>query len=163
MHVEPEETKRHLDTALAYESVANRKYVYFAKLARELGDEEVARLFESIAQEETAHAFAQLTIMYPPGSQTVVGLLRMACDAEFNETEQRYPEYAATARSERGEATTEDAKDLLRKAERRLTALASKEVSHFERFEAMLKHRLAVERHPEAGTGQGMDKSGNRR
>ncbi len=147
MSTDADDTKRHIEAGLAYEAVANRKYVYFAKLARELGDEEVALLFETIAQEESAHALAQLTVMYPPGSQTIVDLLRLACEIEGQESDRKYPEFASSARAERVSATTAGEIERLRQAERRFTALATKEAAHSERFAAMLKLRLAEQAH----------------
>ena len=35
---EKSQTKKNLEAAFAGESMANRKYLYFAKIARELGD-----------------------------------------------------------------------------------------------------------------------------
>lgn len=144
MTIDSKETKSNIEAGLAHEAVANRKYLYFAKLARELGDEEVAQLFETIAQEETAHAFAQLTLMYPSGSQTIVSLLQVACDTELNETGRKYPEYAQAAELERAEARSAEEKDVLLKAERRFLALATKEASHHQRFAALLKSRQAM-------------------
>jgi rubrerythrin len=153
MSADAESTTSHITDGLAFEAVANRKYAYFAKLARSLGDEEAARLFERIADEESAHAFAQLTVMYPPGSLTVIDLLRLACEVERSETDRKYPEFAAAARAERAAAATPEAKELLLRAERRFEALGEMEQTHLEHFEAMLKGRLL--RQQSSGSGQG--------
>ena len=58
-------TRENLEAAFAGESMANRKYLYFAKLARAKGDETVARLFEETANQETHHAFGHLELLYP--------------------------------------------------------------------------------------------------
>ena len=49
---ESSETRKNLEAAFAGESMANRKYLYFAKLARELGDTAVAEVFEDTAGQE---------------------------------------------------------------------------------------------------------------
>ena len=47
-------TIQNLEAAFAGESMANRKYLFFAKRARELGAEEVAKVFEDTAAQETS-------------------------------------------------------------------------------------------------------------
>src|SRR6516225_3305360 len=90
-------TEQNLHEAFAGESMANRKYLYFAKQARRLGNEEIARLFESIAEQETAHAFSHLELIYPANSLTVRKLLELARDGELYETNQMYPEFERIA------------------------------------------------------------------
>jgi rubrerythrin len=53
-------TMANLEAAFAGESMAHIKHPYFAKLARELGDEETARTFEETANQEVMHAFGQI-------------------------------------------------------------------------------------------------------
>ena len=52
-------TIQNLEAAFAGESMAHIKYRYFAKIARQAGDEETARHFEETANQEVAHAFGQ--------------------------------------------------------------------------------------------------------
>lgn len=94
------ETEKNLHSAFAGESMANRKYLYFAKIARKLGAEEVALLFEETAHQETGHAFAHLELMYPSSDLTVENLLEIAIEGELYETNQMYPEFERTAREE---------------------------------------------------------------
>ena len=47
-------TLRNLESAFAGESMAHIKYRYFARIAREQGDEETARVFEATADQEVA-------------------------------------------------------------------------------------------------------------
>jgi len=54
-------TMANLEAAFAGESMAHIKYRYFAKLAREMGDEDTARTFEETADQEVMHAFATST------------------------------------------------------------------------------------------------------
>jgi rubrerythrin len=94
------QTKKNLEAAFAGESMANRKYLYFAKLARELGDEEVANVFEQTAAQETQHAFSHLSLIYPKEGLTVEKLLEMAIEGERYEHTVMYPEFEAIAAKE---------------------------------------------------------------
>ena len=93
-------TEDNLHSAFAGESMANRKYLYFAKIARKLGNEEIAKLFEETAHQETGHAFAHLELMYPPSELTVEKLLEIAIEGELYETNQMYPDFERTALEE---------------------------------------------------------------
>ena len=53
-------TIANLEAAFAGESMAHIKYRYFAKLCREMGDEDTARAFEATAEQEVMHAFGHL-------------------------------------------------------------------------------------------------------
>ena len=166
-----QKTRANLEAAFAGESMANRKYLYFAKLAREKGDEEVARLFEDTAAQETHHAFGHLDLLYPAAALTVADLLRIARDGELYETNQMYPEFERVARAEKGEAAAGEARvaadqrllnaavrefaeqraesadhaelfaGALAKAEKRFGALAKVEARHAARYGAALEKR----------------------
>src|SRR5688500_16004705 len=99
-----EKTRKNLEAAFAGESMANRKYLYFAKLARLKGAHDVAELFERTADEETAHAHAHLSQLYPPETLEVEDLLRIAMEGELYETNEMYPEFARVARDEQQDA-----------------------------------------------------------
>ena len=143
------ETEKNLEAAFAGESMANRKYLYFAKLARELGNEEVATLFETTAHQETAHAFAHLELMYPKSElASVERLLEIAIEGELYETNQMYPSFEATARregnldavaefKEQAQESAEHAK-IFRKAAKRFKALATVEAHHAARYQKAL-------------------------
>jgi len=122
------ETKKNLEAAFAGESMANRKYLYFAKLARQLGDEEVAALFEKTAEEETGHAFSHLSLIYPVEDMSVERLLELAIEGERYEYTTMYPAFEAKAVEEGEEKAV---------AEFREQAEESKE--HDERFAKMLE------------------------
>lgn len=137
-------TAKNLEAAFAGESMANRKYLYFAKLARELGNEEVAALFEDIARQETGHAFAHLQLMFPKGGMTVEKLLELARDGELYETNQMYPEFERVAREE-GDATamvefreqateSREHADIFEQAARRFKALGRIEKMHADEY-----------------------------
>lgn len=145
-------TEKNLQAAFAGESMANRKYLYFARLARAKGNEEVARLFESVAAEETDHAFAHLQQLYPPDSLTVEDVLRIAMEGELYETNQMYPEFEREARAEQADAAVaefaEQAREsadhaklfarALDKAARTFAGLAKVEKKHAARYAAAL-------------------------
>jgi rubrerythrin len=149
------ETKKNLETAFAGESMANRKYLYFGKLARAKGDEEVARLFEEIAQQETSHAFAHLELLYPKDGMSVADLLRTALEGELYETREMYPLFERAARREKEEAAAREFveqggesaqhahvfEDALAKAEKRFAGLTKAEARHAARYRSALEAR----------------------
>jgi rubrerythrin len=94
------QTSKNLEAAFAGESMANRKYLYFAKMARQLGNPEVAELFENIAAQETGHAFAHLQLMFPKEEMTVEKLLEWARDGELYESKHMYPDFERAALEE---------------------------------------------------------------
>jgi rubrerythrin len=148
-------TKDNLEAAFAGESMANRKYLYFARIARLKGDDDVAKLFEATADEETAHALAHLSQLYPPESLEVTDLLRLAMEGELYETNEMYPSFAKTAREEQATAAVREFdeqakesaghaqlfKDALVKAEKRFTGLAKVERRHAQRYADALAAR----------------------
>ncbi len=97
-------TIRNLEAAFAGESMANRKYLYFAKRCRELGADAVADVFEATAQQETMHAFGHLELLYPPQELTVESMLQMAIDGETYEYTEMYPKFRHLAVEERHDA-----------------------------------------------------------
>jgi len=107
-------TQTNLEAAFGGESMANRKYLFFADVAKQLGNSELARLFRDTANQETEHAFAHFRLMHPelvvndPASlsdeqkQAVLGrCLELAIEGETYEYTTMYPEFAAQARSDR--------------------------------------------------------------
>jgi rubrerythrin len=151
------ETKKNLEAAFAGESMANRKYLYFAKIARELGDEEVARVFEETAHQETQHAFSHLELIYPKDKLTVEKLLEMAIAGERYEHQTMYPgfekkaleEAAYTAQKEFQEQALES-KDhdalftkTLELAKKRFMALTVIEKKHADHYQDVLNSRRA--------------------
>jgi rubrerythrin len=132
------ETEKNLEAAFAGESMANRKYLYFAKLARELGNEEVAELFEETANQETGHAFAHLQ------------LLELAIEGELYETNQMYPEFERIARQEgrldaveefieQADESREHAK-VFTQAAKRFNSLGKVEEWHARRYQKALEN-----------------------
>ena len=104
-----EGTKTHtkLKEAFAGESQANRRYLYFAKVADVEGYPEVAGLFKDTADGETGHAHGHLDFLKQVGDPATgqpIGNtaknLRSAVAGETYEYQTMYPGFAKTARDE---------------------------------------------------------------
>jgi len=95
------ETWKNLESAFAGESMAYQKYLYFAQIARKLGNVEVAELFEETASQETGHARGHLHFLYPADKLTVEDLLRLAVEGETYEYTEMYPGFERKAVEEK--------------------------------------------------------------
>jgi rubrerythrin len=100
-------TLENLRTAFAGESQANRRYTYFSRKADEEGYPEVAALFKSIADGETAHALRHFEFMKAVGDPVtripvpdVKAMLESAVKGETYECTSMYPEFAKVAHEE---------------------------------------------------------------
>jgi rubrerythrin len=91
---------KNLEAAFAGESMAYQKYLWFAKIARKNGDEEVAKLFEETAKHETRHAEGHLRNLYPMNEMSTKKCLELAVAGEKFEYTEMYPQYAKTAKEE---------------------------------------------------------------
>ena len=128
-------THQNLKDAFAGESQANRRYLYFAKIADVEGYPEVASNFRETAEGETGHAHGHLDYLKKVGDPAT-GLaigdteanLKAAIAGETHEYTDMYPGMSKTARAE-GFAEIADWFETLAKAEK----------SHAGRFEQMLK------------------------
>ena len=101
MNVKPTiKSWKNLESAFAGESMAYQKYMYFAKVARKNGDEDVARLFEETASHETKHAEGHLRNLYPLKDLTTEQCLKMAIAGENYEYTEMYPSFSRTAKEE---------------------------------------------------------------
>ncbi len=96
-----------LKDAFAGESQANRRYLYFARIADIEGFPDIAGLFKDTADAETGHAFGQLDFLKQVGDPATgeaiskTELNRKASVAgETYEYTQMYPGMAKTARDE---------------------------------------------------------------
>ena len=149
-------THKNLEAAFAGESMANRKYLYFAKMARKLGHEDVSQLFEETAHQETGHAFSHLELMYPADSLTVERLLEIAIEGELYETNQMYPEFeeiawqegrvdAVAEFQEQGAESAEHAR-IFQDAAKRFKALGLVEGFHARRYQNALEKVQQQER-----------------
>src|SRR5579884_2778823 len=100
-------THQNLKDAFAGESQANRRYLYFAKMADVEGYPEVAGLFRDTAEGETGHAHGHLDYLKQVGDPAT-GLpigntklnLQSAVAGETHGYTEMYPGMARTAREE---------------------------------------------------------------
>ena len=117
-------THDNLKAAFAGESQANRRYLYFAKLADVEGYPEIAGNFRDTAEGETGHAHGHLDFLRKAGDPAT-GLpigpteknLRAAVAGETHEYTDMYPGMAKQARDE-GFDEIADWFETLAKAER---------------------------------------------
>ncbi|MFO0618958.1 MAG: rubrerythrin family protein [Polyangiaceae bacterium] len=100
-------THQNLKDAFAGESQANRRYLYFAKVADVEGRPEVAGLFKDTADGETGHAHGHLDYLRQvgdPATNLPIGTteknLKAAVAGETHEYETMYPGMAKQAREE---------------------------------------------------------------
>lgn len=103
------ETKslENLKQAFAGESQANRRYMYFARVADIEGYPDMGGLFRDTAEAETGHAFGHLDFLKQVGDPCTgapIGSternLKSAIEGETYEYTEMYPGMAKTARAE---------------------------------------------------------------
>lgn len=145
-------TLANLEAAFAGESMAHVKYRYFARLAREAGDEDTARTFEATADQEVMHAFGHLDLLYPKAQMTPARALQIAIEGETHEYSEMYPRFRATAWAEGNAAAAAEMEEqieesrthaaqfraTLEKAQKRFAALARVEERHAGHYQARL-------------------------
>ena len=100
-------THGNLKDAFAGESQANRRYLYFAKVADVEGYPDLAGLFRDTAEGETGHAHGHLDYLKRVGDPATgepigdsVKNLKASIAGETYEYTQMYPGFAKTARGE---------------------------------------------------------------
>lgn len=133
-------TKQNLLKAFAGESQARNRYLYYAKLAKKEGYEQIAGIFEQTAEHELSHAKnffkfldtgedLEITATYPAGRLgTTVDNLKQAIKGEHEEWSNLYIEFAEVAYAD----------DLL-KVEALFKNIAKVEEFHEERFKKILE------------------------
>lgn len=107
-------TLKNLESAFAGESMANRKYLFFAHVCRKLGMNDLAHLFTETAHQETEHGFAHFSLLHPELSvadpatlnaeekqKIAARCLELAIEGETYEYTTMYPEFAAEAKRDR--------------------------------------------------------------
>ena len=150
-------TAKNLEDAFGGESMANRKYLFFADVAKQLGFKDLAKLFRETAAQETEHAVAHFRLMHP---ELVVGdvdslsdeekktiadkCLELAIAGETYEYQTMYPNFAAAAREDRDsdaaaefDAQGEESKEhaaIFRKAAHNFGLLTSIEEHHARQY-----------------------------
>ena len=127
-------THENLKAAFAGESQANRRYLYFAKVADVEGYPQIAANFRDTAEGETGHAHGHLDFIKrvgDPATGLAIGdsekNLKAAVAGETHEYTDMYPGMAKTAREE-GFTEIADWFETLAKAEK----------SHAGRFQGLL-------------------------
>jgi rubrerythrin len=100
-------THQNLKDAFAGESQANRRYLYFAKVADVEGRPDIAGLFRDTAEGETGHAHGHLDWLKAVGDPATgepIGStdlnLKASIAGETYEYTEMYPGFAKTARAE---------------------------------------------------------------
>ena len=145
-------TIQNLEAAFAGESMAHIKYRYFAKLAREAGDEASARVFEETADQEVQHAFGHLDLLYPKAKLSPARALEIAIEGETYEYTEMYPKFRHLAVEEGNSAAVKEFDEqiaeskehadnfrrTLEKAAKRFAALAKVEERHANQYKAAL-------------------------
>uniref|UniRef100_A0A7S0QMQ8 Ferritin-like diiron domain-containing protein n=1 Tax=Cryptomonas curvata TaxID=233186 RepID=A0A7S0QMQ8_9CRYP len=128
-------TLQNLKDAFAGESMANRRYLYFAQRADIEGYNDVASVFRSTAEGETGHAHGHLEFLQEVGDPctnqpmgNTVENLNSAIIGETHEYTEMYPSMAKTARAEGFEEVADW-----------FDTLAMAEKSHAGRFQRALK------------------------
>lgn len=151
-------TIQNLEAAFAGESMAHIKYRYFAKLAREMGDEDTAKIFEATADQEVMHAFGHLDLLYPKDKLTPAKSLQIAIEGETYEYTEMYPKFRHLAVEEGNHAAVaeydeqieesrehaEQFKAVLEKAAKRFAALTNVEKRHANHYQQALDALLAA-------------------
>ena len=101
------QTHTNLKEAFAGESQANRRYLYFAKMADIEGQPDIAGLFRDTAEGETGHAHGHLEYLKQVGDPATdepigdtVKNLKAAIAGETYEYTKMYPGFAKSAREE---------------------------------------------------------------
>ncbi len=155
MNEQASRTVRNLEAALAGESMAHIKYLYFARICREQGDEAAARLFEETARQEVQHAFGHLDLLLPADRLDPARCLELAVEGETHEYTEMYPAFRHMAEvearqdavrefDEQIEESREHAEQfrrMLEKAEKRFAALTRVEERHARRYQDALDRR----------------------
>ena len=144
-------TTKNLEAAFAGESQAFTKYMYFAKLARAEGFEDVAKHFEHTASQELLHAHGHLELLI--GKPGVKQSLEMAIEGETYEFTTMYPTMQAEAVAEGNDHAVIEAQNqateskehaeqfaaVLAKAEKRFNALKKVEERHANAYKTILE------------------------
>ena len=145
-------TIRNIEAALAGESMAHIKYLYFAKVCRARGDVESAEVFEATAAQEIQHAWGHLDLLMPAGQLTPAKCLEFAIAGETYEYTEMYPQFRHLAEQEqRDDAVREFDEQIaesrehaeqfratLEKAAKRFAALAKVEEKHANHYRETL-------------------------
>jgi len=145
-------TVKNIEAALAGESMAHIKYLYFARVCRAQGDVETAEVFEATAAQEIQHAWGHLDLLMPASQMDPTKCLEFAIAGETYEYTEMYPQFRHLAEQEqRSDAVREFDEQIaesrehaeqfratLEKAEKRFAALTKVEEKHANHYRETL-------------------------
>jgi rubrerythrin len=146
-------TIKNIEAALAGESMAHIKYLYFAKVCRAHGDTATAEVFEATAAQEIQHAWGHLDLLMPAGQLDPAKCLEFAIAGETYEYTEMYPEFRHLAEQERREDAVRECDEqiaeskehaeqfriTLEKAAKRFAALTKVEERHANHYRETLE------------------------
>lgn len=155
-------TLKNLEAAFGGESMANRKYLFFAEVASKLGFKDIAKLFKETAAQETEHAFAHFSLLHPElvienpenisedkKQEIIAQCLALAIEGETYEYTIMYPNFAAEAVQDRDTSAAAEFQaqaaesaghaNLFRQAAQRFGLLKHTEQYHAERYTEALQ------------------------
>lgn len=162
MNLSQPRTQANLEAAFGGESMANRKYLFFADVAKSLGNNRLAKLFRDTAAQETEHAFAHFRLLHPElvvddaarlsdeqREAVLSRCLQLAIEGETYEYTTMYPEFAAAARHDRDAGAVAEFNEqidesrehagIFKKAASNFGLLAPVEQHHAERYGVALE------------------------
>ncbi|MEB3219066.1 MAG: rubrerythrin family protein [Nostocales cyanobacterium 94392] len=162
MNLSNSNTAKNLEAAFGGESMANRKYLFFAEVTKNLGMSELSKLFKDTANQETEHAFAHFRLMHPElviddakslteQEKKVIAArcLELAVEGETYEYEIMYPGFTEQAREDRDskavaefetqEAESREHADMFRKAKHNFGLLTNIENHHARQYTEALE------------------------
>lgn len=144
-------TIKNLEGALAGESMAHIKYLYFAEIADSEGYSDIADHFRWTAAQEIRHAWGHLELLL--GDITTQECVELAIKGETYEYTEMYPQFQQIAKAEGDlaavkefEAQTRESyehagqfREILKLAEKRFAALAKVEQKHAQAYKTVLE------------------------
>lgn len=98
MNIKGTQTEKNLLAAFSGESMARNKYLFFAEKAHKEGNDDIAELFERMAQNEGVHG--KMLFKYLNGVKDSASNLESAISGEYGEWTSMYPSFAEQARNE---------------------------------------------------------------
>jgi rubrerythrin len=170
-------TAKNLEAAFGGESMANRKYLFFAEVAQQLGMKELSKLFKDTANQETLHAFAHFRLLHPElvvkdasslteeeKKKIASRCLELAIEGETYEYTTMYPEFASQAKADRDEQAEAEFKEqeqeskehaaIFRKAAQNFGFLTSIEHHHANQYTSALNVLEGKEPTPKTKTNK---------
>jgi rubrerythrin len=158
-------TQINLSNAFAGESQAFQKYTFFAELCKQLGYDDVSKIFRATAAQETTHAASHFTLLHPElvvadasvlsedaKKALVAKCLEMAIEGETYEYTQMYPEMLIQAKEDNDNGSQEliqeqideskEHADMFKESARRFGYLVSVENHHADQYTVILNELL---------------------